>query len=159
VRERFRIRVVSGRSFPLGEGSYLFCTPFSIYLLHERFRFISCMSGFDEFTATHAELAEWTGLSVRGVTEAGKRGVMVKAGRHWNLKLSVQRYVADLQRQLRQAGGAGVASAAAAERARLAPARPRRVDRGSVLLVKGPGQGGFTLDGHAGKTVIHGSPS
>src|SRR4051794_24333706 len=73
----------------------------------------------DKLTATHGELAEWTGLSVRGVTEAGKRGVMVKAGRHWNLKASVQRYVEDLRRQLRQAGGKGGESAAA-ERARLA---------------------------------------
>jgi len=29
------------------------------------------------------------------------------AGRHWNLKASVQRYVEDLHRQLRQAGGRG----------------------------------------------------
>jgi phage terminase Nu1 subunit (DNA packaging protein) len=70
--------------------------------------------------ATHAELAEWTGLSARGVAEAGKRGVMVKAGRHWALKASVQRYIADLQRQLRAAGGEGVAASAAAERGRLA---------------------------------------
>jgi len=70
--------------------------------------------------ATHAELAEWTGLSARGVAEAGKRGVMVKVGRHWALKASVQRYIADLQRQLRQAGGEGVAASAAAERGRLA---------------------------------------
>jgi phage terminase Nu1 subunit (DNA packaging protein) len=78
------------------------------------------MSDFDDLTATHAELAEWTGLSARGVAEAGKRGVMVKAGRQFRLKESVQRYIADLQRQLRQAGGAGVAASAAAERGRLA---------------------------------------
>jgi hypothetical protein len=41
------------------------------------------MSDFDDLTATHAELAEWTGLSARGVAEAGKRGVMVKAGRQF----------------------------------------------------------------------------
>ena len=57
------------------------------------------MRELDDLTATHAELAEWTGLSARGVAEAGKRGVMVKAGLHWRLKESVQRYIADLQRQ------------------------------------------------------------
>ena len=37
------------------------------------------MDSLDEMTATHAELAEWTGLSARGDAEAGKRGMMVKA--------------------------------------------------------------------------------
>jgi phage terminase Nu1 subunit (DNA packaging protein) len=96
----------------------------------------------NDLMATHAELAEWTGLSARGVAEAGKRGVMVKAGRHFQLKASVQRYIADLQRQLRQAGGSEAAASAAAERGRLAAAQADLValrvarQRGELLDAK-----------------------
>ena len=101
------------------------------------------MSSLDDLTATHAELAEWTGLSARGVAEAGKRGVMVKANRHWALKASVQRYIADLQRQLRQAGGTEAAASAAGQRAGLAS------EQADAIALKNARQRGSLLDADA----------
>lgn len=73
-----------------------------------------------EATVSTAELADYLDLSIRGVTEAERRGAVVKAGRgRYALKASVSRYIADLRRQLKEHGGANAAS----ERAKLATAQ------------------------------------
>src|SRR3954463_12054650 len=69
---------------------------------------------------TAAELGQWIGISSKSVVEAEKSGAVVKvAPGRYDLKQSVQRYIADVKAARKAAGG----ESAASERAKLASAQ------------------------------------
>jgi phage terminase Nu1 subunit (DNA packaging protein) len=84
-------------------------------------------------TVSAQVVAEWLGISVRRARELSAAGIIVKAGRGYDLKSTIARYVAHLREEA--AGRSGVAAAAVALKtanAKLAELRLQK-EAGKVL--------------------------